>query len=119
MRCRRRRGTGRDPEKMMTRMKIPTFTSGIRFYKPKNMGTEGHKVKMSQWKAQNRKSKIKKQPHIAPHPQKIVSNPGTLIYMGTPAQFKYHNCLVFVAFASRGNPFIFKVYKIIMLLIWK
>jgi hypothetical protein len=31
-------GTGKYPEKMMTRMKIPTFTSGIRFYEPKNMG---------------------------------------------------------------------------------
>jgi hypothetical protein len=38
MRGHYRRGTGKDPEKMMTGMKIPTFTGGIRFYEPKNMG---------------------------------------------------------------------------------
>jgi hypothetical protein len=38
MRCHYRRGIGKDPEKMMTKMKISTFTSGIRFYEPKNMG---------------------------------------------------------------------------------
>jgi hypothetical protein len=31
MRGHYRRGTGKDPEKMMTGMKIPTFTGGIRF----------------------------------------------------------------------------------------
>jgi hypothetical protein len=47
--------------------------------------TEGDKVKMSQRKTPNAKRKTQKQPHMAPHPQKIVSNLSTLIYMGIPA----------------------------------
>jgi hypothetical protein len=31
-------GDGKHPDNMMTRMKISTFTSGIRFHESKNMG---------------------------------------------------------------------------------
>jgi hypothetical protein len=31
-------GDGTDPDNVMTRMKISTSTSGIRFHEPKNMG---------------------------------------------------------------------------------
>jgi len=57
------------------------------------------------------------QPHMAPHFKKIVSNLSTLIYIRTPAQFIYLNCLVFIIFTSYKNHYIFKVFKIIILLI--